>query len=330
VALQFVTADRLPEVEVHPVLGGACLGLARPSPTPWPLQWLPASLLGIDQPQLHEAWLSDAACQTGHSEGIHWCRSADVLYGVIEIAESESPDVSGACSLEADSEAAYSRIFRLLDSQGLPHLWRAWNYMAHIHGDDAGLERYRRFNKGRGQAFENAARSVVGLVPAACAIGLAQGPLSVAFLAGTVPALPIENPRQVSAYRYPADYGPRSPTFSRAALVYPPGQEWLFVSGTASIVGHRSVHEGDVTAQAHESLNNIEAVLAEANRASRHGAFTLVELTYRVYVRHAADFEAVHQVMQQRCLDAPAVYLLADICRSELLVEIEAMAGHSA
>ena len=62
----------------------------------------------------------------------------------------------------------------------------------------------------------------------------------------------------------PGDYGPRSPTFSRAALVYPAGQEILFISGTASIVGHQTVHPGDVVGQCRESMENIAAVLAEA------------------------------------------------------------------
>ncbi len=304
------------------------MGLEEGPRADWPVQHVGAPLLGVEAPFLHERWLADAAPREGRSEGIHWRRAGDVLYGVIEIAEDALPVAPGESALQAVSEAAYARIFRLLDAQGLPHLWRAWNYLADIHGDAAGLERYRRFNIGRGNAFEQASRSVVGRVPAACAIGLARGPLSVAFLAGVAPAVPIENPRQVSAYLYPADYGPRSPTFSRAALVYPPGQEWLFISGTASIVGHRSVHAGDVPAQCRETLENIAAVVAEANRASRHGAFDLAGLSYRVYVRHARDFEPVRRALRERCGEAPAVYLQADICRDDLLVEIEAMAGH--
>src|SRR5690606_8695476 len=119
-------------------------------------------------------------------------------------------------------------------------------------------------------------------------------------------------------------------TFSRAALVYPPGQEVLFISGTASIVGHRSLHDGDVHAQSHETLDNIAAVLAEANRVSLAGRFGLDGMSYRAYVRHAEHFDAVRRVLQERCGDAPAIYLQADVCRVELLVEIEAMAGHTA
>ena len=310
-ALDLVTTDSPFAVEAARVLGGALLGTGPKPRAGWPLQHLGATLLGADGPALHETWLvgGGAPVAEGHFEGIDWRRSGDLLYGVIELAEDTLPANADETALQVASKTAYARIFRLLDAQGLPHLWRAWNYLADIHGDDAGLERYRRFNMGRGSAFEQAARSVVGRVPAACALGVAKGPLSVAFLAGTVAAVP---------------------TFSRAALVYPPGQELLFISGTASIVGHRSLHDGDVQAQSHESLDNIAAVLAEANRASRLGQFDLADLSYRVYVRHAEHFDAVRRVLRQRCGDAPAVYLQADVCRVELLVEIEAMAGHTA
>lgn len=329
-SLKLVTAENILAGDAAQVLGGAFLGIGPAPQSVLPVQHVSAPLLGADVPALHEAWLTDDAPQAGESEGIRWRRCDDVLYGVIELAEDALPASDGSTALQRVSEAAYARIFRLLDAQGLPHLWRAWNYLADIHGDDAGLERYRRFNMGRGNAFEQAARSVVGRVPAACALGLAQGPLTVAFMAGTVPAVPLENPRQVSAYLYPSEYGPRSPTFSRAALVYPPGQELLFISGTASIVGHRSLHDGDVQAQSHESLDNIAAVVAEANRVSRQGLFDLTGLSYRVYVRHATHFDAVRRVLRERCGIVPAVYLQADICRVELLVEIEAMGGQAA
>jgi enamine deaminase RidA (YjgF/YER057c/UK114 family) len=135
----------------------------------------------------------------------------------------------------------------------------------------------------------------------------------------------VENPRQVPAYRYSRTYGPRAPTFSRAALADAGGgQLALLVSGTASIVGEHTVHHGDVVAQAHETLRNLQAVIESAH----HGCsarYTLADLEPTVYVRHAADAVVVRQVLAQTepsWREAPCVQ--ADICRADLLVEIEA------
>lgn len=315
--------------EAGRVLGGARLGELPAAAVPaWPEQVIAAPLLGRTRDSVQEIWRCDGPCASGESEGIVWRRAGQLLYGVIDI--DEDAFAGSASPLQAASREAYRRIFRLLDSQGLPHLWRVWNYLAAINEESGGLERYRQFNIGRQEAFIEFARGATGNVPAACAIGLAGGPLSIAFLAGGQSAMPVENPRQVSAYNYPAEYGPRSPTFSRAALVYPPAQEILFVSGTASIVGHQTVHPGDVAGQCRESMANVAAVVAEANRLCRSAAYALNELSYRVYVRQAADFPAIRETLAGLLGEtAEIVYVQADICRHDLLLEIEAVASHT-
>jgi len=167
-------------------------------------------------------------------------------------------------------------------------------------------------------------------VPAACALGTASGGLHVAFLATRADVIGIENPRQLAAYHYPSQYGPRSPTFSRAGMVRLGGQAMLFISGTASIVGHQTLHGDDVAAQTRECLHNIAAIVGEANRLAPDAGFRLDQLAYTVYVRHPADLAAVRTAMAEH-LAAPvtAVFLQADVCRAELLVEIEASGGHA-
>jgi enamine deaminase RidA (YjgF/YER057c/UK114 family) len=313
-------------LSVDPVLGGFELG--RPlgdSAKPWPVQRLPMAVLHGERATIHEAWLVDQPVTQGHTEGIAWRRSGDLLFGVITLSEHHTDAGGEAPALRQLSEQAYQRLFRLLDQQGLPHLWRVWNFIPDIHGKQAGLERYRQFNMGRGDAFEHCARSVTEQVPAACGLGVAEGPLSIAFLCGTTPLVPIENPRQVSAYLYPSHYGPRSPTFSRAALACLGSQELFFVSGTASIVGHESLHQGDVVAQTRETLDNIDALLDVAAGRSRGGRFAATDMEYRAYVRHAADVDAVRRVVVSRLGEAPVQYVQADVCREELLVEIEAL-----
>ena len=286
-------------------------------------------MLGATSAAINETWLTDQAVTSGFREGISWRRTDGLLYGVLQLDEADFDATRGCTRLQAASEEAYRRIFRLLDAERVPHLWRVWNYLAAINLEIHGLERYRQFNVGRQEAFLKCHRGATGNVPAACAIGLAGGPLSIAFMAGTTPAVPLENPRQVSAYNYPPDYGPRSPTFSRGALVYPEGQEILFISGTASIIGHETVSPGDVAGQCRESMANIDAVVVEANRLCRSGPFSLGELSYRVYVRQATDFRVIRETLAPLIGKANIVYVQADICRHDLLLEIEAMASHS-
>jgi chorismate lyase / 3-hydroxybenzoate synthase len=329
-SLSFVSRATPGKLDAAQMLGGFEVGTPlTTSVAPWPVQQVHAALLDAEggPPRQQEAWTVDRIDGSGEAEGIAWRRAGDVLFGVLMLREGEAGGSATGESLQTLSEQAYARIFRLLDAQGLPHLWRVWNYLVDIHGESQGLERYRLFNLGRARAFEQAERSVEGRVPAACAIGVAAGPLSIAFLAGATPLVTIENPRQVSAFHYPADYGPRAPIFSRAALAYLPGQEFLFVSGTASIVGHRSLHEGLVRGQTREALDNVAAVLAEAAVQSRSGGFELDALNYRVYVRQAADLDAVRAVMEERVGHAAVLYVQGDICRRELLVEVEAV-GH--
>ncbi len=326
--LRFVSSLSTVSRETGGQLGGALVGVpASGAVPPWPVQRVFAPLLGSTSPVVHETWLVDGPLTSGRGEDIHWRRNGGLLYGVIDLDEVDFRGGPDCSPLQAASAEAYRRIFRLLDAQGVPHLWRAWNYLPRINLETHGLERYRQFNIGRQDAFVDCHRSSTGNVPAACAIGLVGGTLSIAFLAGEVPAVPIENPRQISAYNYPADYGPRSPTFSRATLARIGGQELLFISGTASIVGHQTVHSGDAAGQCRESLANIAAVVTEASRQAQR-AFVLPELSYRVYIRNAGDFPAVRAVMEATVGAAEIVYLQADICRADLLLEIEAYASH--
>lgn len=318
------------------LLGGTVIGIdcqAAGAPRCWPLQALVAPLLGSTLRTgnvLYELWWSEGdECLGGAYQGVVFRRTDDVIFGVVDIDERDCMPSASGWPLRDAAEAAYRRILALLDAQRLPFLWRVWNYLPDINCEGNGLERYRQFNIGRHEAFVALGRAATGGVPAACALGLRQGSLTIAFLGGRTPARAIENPRQLSAYYYPQEYGPRSPTFSRAVLVELSAQEFLFISGTASIFGHRTVHPGDVAGQSLEALANLEAVLAEANRHCHSAPFLPEELCYRVYVRHAGDFPTVRDLLAERVnAAADVVFVQADICRLDLLVEIEATGCH--
>lgn len=283
-----------------------------------------------------ERWLSRTPVSALQAPGLRGHYNDDLLFGVIEVPEvpeaHDAPrDVGGAQPLERAAFAAYRLLFKTLDATPFTHLWRAWNYMPDINQETHGVERYRQFNAGRRQGFALGARSVTGNVPAACAIGVRRGPLSVAFLAGRHPTVPVENPRQISAFHYPEQYGLQPPSFARASLASLSGQEWLLLSGTASIIGHQTVHVGDVGRQVLETLANIQAVIDEANRLrSDERDFHLHDFQFRVYVRHARDLAVIRTVLGGWLAPAQSVvFIHADICRSDLDVEIEGAAWRS-
>ena len=275
-----------------------------------------------------EIWHGTGDLSQGRRGAIHYRHDDEVLFGVVVLSETMFKAGADTTPLQQATESAYGQVFALLDALGFPYLFRCWNYIADINVHSFGLERYRQFNLGRQDAFLAHGRQVVGNVPAACAVGSGPGPLTIAFIAGRVAPINVENPRQVSAYQYPQQYGPRSPTFSRASLVQLGEDEVLFISGTASIVGHATLHPTDVVAQARETMANIEAVLIQANSQARQPRFDLGSLYYKVYVRHAADLAQIRTELERIVGSTlKAIYLQAAVCRKDLLLEIEATAG---
>lgn len=278
-----------------------------------------------------EYWSVPGPVRAGELGSVRFRADDRWLFGT-----ARANELVGGEPLESATERLYGDIFAVLAEQGMPHLLRLWNYIADINGEYDGLERYRHFNVGRQRAFSRFGRHAPEAAPAACALGIEAGPLTVHFLAGRMAPIPIENPRQLSAYRYPAKYGPVSPSFSRAALVkLDEVNEMLFISGTASILGHESRHIGDVRRQTDESLNNIDAVIAAANARRPAGdarTYAIDHLDCTVYVRWPDDLTIVRDAIERRvgrgsATAQRAIYLRADICRAELLVEIEAQAA---
>ena len=293
------------------VLGVATFDATPALPRNIPVANVSTPVLGSN---FYEVWRTTQPVESGQHSHVQYRRSQDVLFGCISLTE--------ASGLPAATEAAYREVFAAVNELGYPHLARIWNYLPQINVETDGLERYRQFNSARRNALIAYRRDLSGNVPAACALGSATGsPLVLYFLASRKAATAVENPRQISAYDYPPQYGPK-PAFSRASIL----GDILFISGTASIVGHATAHVGDVVAQSRETLTNIEALLNEANSISGANRFSTRTLAYKVYVRNSADLPLIQSQLEPALgPKAQVLYLQADICRQDLLVEIEAV-----
>jgi chorismate lyase/3-hydroxybenzoate synthase len=273
-------------------------------------------------PEWVEEWVSEA--------GERFALDKVVIAGV------EAMDILTLQQAVAD---AYRGVFDAARASGR-HPVRLWAFVPRIHADHGnGLDRYMVFNAGRFAAFTAnlGGREAFGhSIPTASAVGWLGSDLNLFCLTSPVPGLPVENPRQVPAYRYSRRFGPLPPCFARATLLRyrPADPELLLVGGTASIRGEESVHVGDLEQQIEETLKNL-ASLVESGARLRDGGprsaapqqplASFREL--RAYYRDPAHREAITERLQRAF---PALRRLevrhAELCRRELLVEIEGIA----
>ena len=270
-----------------------------------PLQALPGTLVPVC-----ERWRVDATVEHGRADDVQWAAGGGWLFAALSVDEARHGGP------EAAAELAYRQLCGFLAGRPERHVQRVWNYLADINAGDGDAERYKRFCAGRLRGMGNA---FADGFPAATAIGHRLGSplLQVYCLASLQPGARVENPRQVSAWRYPRRYGPTPPSFARAMRLG--GEDALAISGTASITGHESRHPGNLKAQLAETLANLEALLREGGLP---GQFT-AEDPLKVYVRHADDADAIDAFLAEHVPHAPRLMLLGDVCRRELLVEID-------
>ena len=220
---------------------------------------------------------------------------------------------------------------------------RIWLYQGGITVPEDGTERYRELNRARTDFFEGMefGRRLVassnGKVsyPASTGIGTQGRGLAAACLAiqterKDVRLYPLENPLQTPSFDYAQRFSLKSPKFSRAMAIAIGGYVTTWISGTASIVDSESLHLGDVEKQTEQTLTNIERLI-DAENCERHGlaggGSILADLAKaRVYVKRPEDYERCRAVCERRLGPVPVIYAHADVCRPELLVEIEAVA----
>src|SRR5690606_36391129 len=169
-----------------------------------------------------EVWHAQAPVRSGREGEIAWSCDGQLLFGAIEVEEPAGHTGDGDNSgILLAAEHAYRQLTRFVGGSEYPHLLRIWNYLDAITLGEGDAERYRQFCVGRARGLGDFDATSL---PAATAIGRCDDArtVQVYWLAARAPGAPVENPRQVSAYRYPRQYGPQPPSFARAMLP-PPG-----------------------------------------------------------------------------------------------------------
>jgi len=279
---------------------------------------LPAGIHSVDGDLVFVSglpWLAGAhqemLASGGDVEACHGgalLRSTDNLAGVL-IAE-DGGNYSDTARL------LYQRLFEIL---GDHHLFRVWNFVPQINDVINGLENYRAFNAGRHHAMQQAwGDSLSQKIPAASALGTYDGPLMLAFSAGHAPVKYFENPLQIPALEYPTQYGKLPPAFARGSVVREPHGTTWHLSGTASIRGSET-RGADFATQLQLTLENIATICSHMEiPASRHAR-------WKIFLRDPTHLAASQAAMQRAYPQdaASMIFLQADICRGDLLVEVE-------
>lgn len=244
-------------------------------------------------------------------------------------------------SIRQQSEDIFARIRQLLDNERLPvsSIVRQWNYIEKITDyDDAGHQHYQEFNDARSLFYVDAGWE--NGYPAATGIGTQCGGVMIDMDVllcedKTVLIAGVDNPLQVAAHAYSQQVllgktwlqTKTTPKFERAKAVWKEDHGFIYISGTAAIRGEQSLEGVGIEEQTSITLQNIEYLVSAENLRQTGvpvvGDTTLVNL--RVYVKYWEDMEKAKKIVEEKYPELPAIYTLTDVCRPELLIEIEGM-----
>ncbi len=283
---------------------------------------IPVSLPQVGNEPLVEVWTSSLRHEVNQYENIYYAANSEMVFGSISFKETKND------GLEKLAFRAYKEVFEFLDQKQFPYLVRCWNYFPNINQVTNGIERYKLFCSGRHDAFSEKYQAIHNHLPAASAVGSQSGPLTINFIAArNHSGSHIENPRQVSAYQYPMVYGKRSPSFARATYMDWGSSKHLYLAGTASIIGHKSCHLENPLMQSQEIQKNLDSLLNNCASVMNKDVEKLeIEdaSIVKTYIKDVALFPLIKDAMEEQMTGVESkLYLIGDICRKELLLEVE-------
>ncbi len=264
-----------------------------------------------------------------------------ICYGLIEEADEKLLFVEGipasdfSASVHEQSREVFTKLDTLLSAYSFEvnDIVRQWNYIGNIVSYKDGKQNYQEFNDARTAYY--AKGEWRNGYPSATGIGSTDGIIvgGIAFKKTDNKGIyPIDNPLQIAAHIYSKNVLidndinaiKSTPKFERAKVIESAGGVCCFVSGTAAIRGEESVDPNSAEMQTIKTIENIEYLVSKENLV-RFGCkpYDLKYAFLHVFIKHAEDYQAVRSVVEQAYPHVPTIYSVADVCRSELLVEIE-------
>jgi chorismate lyase/3-hydroxybenzoate synthase len=238
-----------------------------------------------------------------------------------------------AAQFERRTIDAYQQIRTIVAELRQRHPVRFWTFLPEIHQQlDGERDRYMVFNSARFHVFREwfgQAARFTSRLPASSAVGHDEDTLSIHCLTFERPGIALENPRQVPAFQYSTAYGPQPPCFARATMIDHPSfaHPMLVTAGTASILGERSVHLNNLDRQLSESVENLRTLVHKAQGTCNPPATLNAFVDLRVYHARREDAALVQSTIRGLIPSATSLKVVrAELCRSNLLVEIEGIA----
>lgn len=253
----------------------------------------------------------NSMARRGQMHDCHWSLIDELACVATWISPQQCEDI------ESGTYSAYRRLYATVAALECSAAFRVWNFIPNINTGGGDAEEYKKFCVGRANAFSDLGISAQQF-PAASALGHHSEGAVIYLLASRHPGAHFENPMQQSAYFYPRDYGPKSPSFARATKIGLGEQNAIFISGTASIRGNETKAVGDLQRQISITAENVDSLLEQIDKPVDPLR------AVRVYLRRAEDYVQAKHLIQARFPHSDTNYLLADICRANLLVELEA------
>jgi enamine deaminase RidA (YjgF/YER057c/UK114 family) len=240
------------------------------------------------------------------------------------------------------AKGAFQRLKTVLDhtAMSFDSIVRQWNYVDGILGsspfNNCRMQHYQIFNEVRNSYYSQNRK--IKSFPAATGIGMNSSLVGLDCYAignpSVIQVIPVSNPNQQDSYQYGQEVlvgepfiRKQPPQFERAVLLKSATISKLIISGTASIIGQRTIGIGDVDLQTRITIENIEALASRTNldiHCLNVEEYPDKYSYLRVYVKNRSDIPVVKELCIKHFGDIPATFVQADICRDNLLVEIEA------
>lgn len=268
---------------------------------------------------------------------VHYLHIIDKQYEMICIEGIPSSNYS--LPLQQQSIEVFNKIQLILNKHefNINDIIRQWNYIGNITGHDKQDEQiYQIYNNSRAEFYKEV--QWPNGYPAATGIGTNYNGIIVSCIAFKSNSLDkkiiysLDNPLQIAAHIYSKkvllgstpDTIKETPKFERAKLIDIADNIFCFISGTAAIRGEYSVHLQSPQMQTELALENIEYLISNKNLQNNLcPEYSLKICNLRVYIKNRDHYQIVRSTIEKRMPKIPVIYLFTDICRSELLVEIE-------